>query len=193
MNGNNFAQPNQLRSQPARSLLLRLFNDISSLVNQEYQLVRTELIEKRGAVTRTALSFGFAAALGLLALACLTAAIVSGLSVSLGFPLAALIVAVAYAVVAAILGLLVQRMIAKDAVFHTAGQLLPKGKPTTKTVEEQEADVIWTRKRIEETLTALERKSDIVQPLRDAAVGMGALGVAVTNIVREEAARTTKT
>jgi hypothetical protein len=190
MNGNNFAQPNQLRSQPARSLLLRLFNDLTSLVNSEYQLVRTELTEKRGAVTRALVSFGFAAALGLLALTCLTAANLSELSISLGLPLAALILAVAYGIVAAILALVVQRMIAKDAVLHSAGRLLPKGRPTTKTVDEQEADIAWTRKRIEETLTALERKSDIVQPLRDAAVGMGALGVAVGNIVREEAAKT---
>jgi hypothetical protein len=63
---------------------------------------------------------------------------------------------------------------------------LPASPASAKTLEEQQADIAWTRRRIEETLTALEHKSDLLQPLRDTAVGVGALGVAVANIVREE-------
>jgi hypothetical protein len=187
MNGNDIPQPNELRSQPARSLLQRLFHDLSSLVHQEYQLVKTEVAEKRGPIFQAAGSLGLAAALGLLALGCVTVAIVAELSVSIGLPLAALIVGIAYALIAGILGLLFQRSLAADGLTltHASGQL-PKGRPTTKTIAEQEADIIWTRRRIEESLTALERKSDLVQPLRDTAVGMGALGVALANIVRED-------
>jgi hypothetical protein len=184
------AQPNQLRSQPARSLLLRLFNDLGGLANQELALVKTEIAQKRGPLVRAATSLGFFVAFGLLALVCVTGALVAWLSSYLIFPIAALIVGVAYAVVAAIMGSSLQRALHVDGglgLSHSGSQLLPKSRPTTKTLGEQEADIAWTRRRIEETLTALERKSDLAQPLRDTAVGMGALGVAVANIVREDA------
>jgi hypothetical protein len=182
------AQPNELRSQAARSLLLRLFNDLGAMVKQEYQLVKTEVVQKRGLVRQAAFSLGFASAIGLLAATCLTVAIVAELAIPLGLPLAALIVGVAYGIIAAILGFVFRRMLVSEglAFSHATGQL-PKPLPTTKTLDEQEADLAWTRRRIEETLTALERKSDLGTPLRDAAVGMGALSVAVANIVRAEA------
>jgi hypothetical protein len=187
MNGDHAPQPNELRSQAARSLLLRLFNDLSSLAHQEYQLVKTEFVEKRGPIVRAGSSLALGAALGVLGLGCLTLAGVAALAIPLGVPLAALFVGVAYILVAAILGLFVQRSLETDGLTltHASGQL-PKSRPTTKSIAEQEADLVWTRRRIEESLTALERKSDLVQPLRDTAIGMGALGVAVANIVRED-------
>jgi uncharacterized membrane protein YqjE len=189
MDGTNFnAQPNELRSQPARSILMRLFGDVTSLVNQEYQLVRTELGQKRGAMGRAAVSGALAVALGLLALVCVTVAVIAELAIALGLAYAALVVAVLYAVIAFVLAQQVQRGISSDrlSLTHAAGQI-PKTAPSTKTIPEQLADLDWTRRRIDETLTALERKNDLVQPLRDTAVGMGALGVAVANIVRADA------
>jgi uncharacterized membrane protein YqjE len=183
------AQPNQLRSQPARSILLRLFNDLGTLANQELSLVRTEIAQKRGPLVRAATSLGLAIAFGVVALICVSAALIAFLTAYLSLPLAALIVGAVYAIVAAIAASTVQRAIHADGglgLSHSGSQLLPKSRPTTKTLGEQEADIAWTRRRIEETLTALERKSDLAQPLRDTAVGMGALGVAVANIVRED-------
>jgi hypothetical protein len=190
MNGDSTPQPNELRSQGARSLLLRLFNDLSTLVSQEYQLVKTEVAQKRGPMVRAGSSLAISGALGVLGLACLTVAGVSELAIPLGLPLAALLAGIPYLLVAAILGLLFWRSFTSDqlTLTHASGQL-PKSRPSTKTIAEQEADLIWTRRRIEETLTALDRKSDLVQPLRDTAFGMGALGVAVANIVREDAGR----
>jgi len=187
MNGDQNPQPNELRSQAARSLLSRLFHDLSNLVGQEYQLVKTELAQKRGSIVRATWSLAFAAALGLVGLVFLTVAGVSALAITLGLPLAALLAGAAYVLLAAILGHLVRRSVETDglALTHASGQL-PKSRPTTKTIAEQEADLVWTRRRIEESLTALERKNDLVQPLRDTAIGMGALGVAVANIVRED-------
>jgi hypothetical protein len=188
MNGDHTPQPNELRAQAARSLLLRLFNDLSSLAHQEYQLLKTEFVEKRGPIVRAGSSLALGAAFGMLGLGCLTLAGVAALAIPLGVPLAALFVGVAFILVAAILALLFQRSLETDGLTltHASGQL-PKSRPTTKTIAEQEADLVWTRRRIEESLTALERKSDLVQPLRDTAIGMGALGVAVANIVREDA------
>jgi uncharacterized membrane protein YqjE len=182
------AQPNELRSQPARSILMRLFGDLTSLLNQEYQLVRTELGQKRGAMGRAALSGGLAIALGLLALVCVTVAAIAELATSLGVAYAALVVGALYAVVAFVLMQSLQRAFASDRISltHSTDQL-PKTAASTKTIAEQEADLDWTRRRIDETLTALERKNDLMQPLRDTAVGMGALGVAVANIVRADA------
>jgi uncharacterized membrane protein YqjE len=189
MDGTNFnAQPNELRSQPARSILMRLFGDMSSLVHQEFQLVRTELGQKRGAMGRAAVAGVLAVQLGLLALVCVTVAVVAELSVALGLAYAALVVAVLYAAIAFVLARQVRRGLASEQLLlTTSGGQLPKSAPSTKTIPEQLADLDWTRRRIDETLTALERKNDLVQPLRDTAVGVGALGVAVANIVRADA------
>jgi Putative Actinobacterial Holin-X, holin superfamily III len=189
MNNSNYEQPqpNQLRSQAAKSLLLRLFTDLGGLANQEFQLVKTEITQKRGPLVRAVNSLVFAIAFGLVALVCVSLALIGWLSVYVGLPLAALILGLVYAVIAAVTGNMFQKSLTTDGglgLSHTGGQLLPKSKATTKTIGEQEADIAWTRRRIEETLTALEHKSDLAQPLRDSALGMGALGVAVANIVR---------
>jgi uncharacterized membrane protein YqjE len=189
MDGMNFnGQPNELGSQPARSILVRLFGDVSRLLNQEYQLVRTEIGEKRGAMGRAIVSGAFVVALGLLALLCVTVAVIAELAIALGVAYAALVVAALYAVIAFVLGQQLQRGLTSDrlSLTHTGGQI-PKSALSKKTIPEQLADLDWTRRRIDETLTALERKNDLVQPLRDTAVGVGALGVAVANIVRADA------
>jgi|ERR1700722_12845208 len=184
------AQPNELRAQPARSLLLRLFRDVSTLVAQEYQLARSELAEQHGVVTRLAWAAWFALSLGTLALAALTVAGIAQLSLAVGLPLAALIFGILFVVIAAVVAAYVQRAVARgtDLILPRTTAQFPKQMPSPKTIDEQESSLAWTRHLVEEDLAALERKSDLVQPLRDTAVGMGALGVAVANIVRESAA-----
>jgi uncharacterized membrane protein YqjE len=190
MDGNGHAQPNELRSQAARSLLIRLFRDIVDLAQEEYDLVRTELAQKRGGFVRATWSFVFALALGALALVCLTAAAVAELAIAIGLPLAALAVGLVLAVVAAVLAVVLRRAVAPggDLVLtHTSAQLAHTDRPVTKTLDEQTATIAWTRRHLEETLAALERKSDLVKPIRDTAVNMGALSLALANIVREDA------
>jgi putative superfamily III holin-X len=184
------AQPNELRTQPARSLLLRLFRDVTTLAVQEYQLARTELGAHQRVVTRLAWAAWFAVALGTLALGALTVAGVAALALTVGLPLAALIFGVVYAAIAVGVTAYVQREIARgtDLILPRTTAQFPKQKPSPKSLDEQESSLAWTRHLVEEDLAALERKSDLVQPLRDTAVGVGALGVAVANIVRENAA-----
>jgi len=183
-----YAQPNELRSQPARSLLLRLFDDLTGLMNLEYQLVKTEITQQHGVVARAAQAFGWSLAFALVAVACLAGAAIAELAAPLGLPLAAVAVGLVTAIVAFVLRLMVMRTGREVAssLGHASGRFLPASPASAKTLEEQQADIAWTRRRIEETLTALEHKSDLLQPLRDTAVGVGALGVAVANIVREE-------
>ena len=170
-----FAQMNELRSQPARSLLQRLFRDVRTLVGQEYHLVRTELLQKRTVLMRAAWSSGLSVTFGVLALVCLTAAGVSALSLSLGLPLAAAIFGVVYALVAIVFAMTLRRSVAAggDFAFASAARLFPKDHGTTKTAAEQEADIEWTRRRIDETVSGLERKSDLAQPLRDVGDAVG--------------------
>jgi hypothetical protein len=180
------AQPNELRSQPARSVLLRLFTDVRTLASQEYDLVRTEFSSQTAPLSRVVVSWVALVAAGLLALICLTMAAVAGLAIEIGLPLSALAIGVVYTLATLLLVQRFQSTIkhATGAFAHTAKQL-PKPRTTTKTLDEQAADIEWTRHRIEDSLTALERKADLGQPLRDTAFGVGALGVAVANIMRE--------
>ena len=193
INSNHFAQLNELRAQPARSLLQRLFADLIALVGEEYRLVRTELTQKRGSIVRALWSSAFSAVFGIVALVCLTVAGVAALSVSIGLPLAALAFGVAYAIVAVALAVAFRRMFAADGDLgmpHAKARLFPARHESPKTLQEQEADIEWTRRRVSETLSGLRRKSDLAQPLRDVAFGVGGLAVAVTNIAREPSTNT---
>jgi hypothetical protein len=52
------------------------------------------------------------------------------------------------------------------------------------TLEDRQARVEWERKQIEQTIAALERRKDIIGPMRDTALGLGSLGVALNAMAR---------
>jgi len=147
------AQPNELRSQPARSVLLRLFTDVRTLASQEYELVKTEFSSQTAPLSRILVSGVALVAVGLLALICLTMAAIYGLAIEIGLPLSALVIGVVYTLAALVLVQRFQSTMkhATGGFSHTVKQL-PRTRRTTKTLEEQSADIDWTRRRIEESL-----------------------------------------
>jgi hypothetical protein len=52
------------------------------------------------------------------------------------------------------------------------------------TLKGRRSRVEWSREQIGQTLAALERKTDLVGPIRDTALGLGSLGVTLSSIVR---------
>jgi uncharacterized membrane protein YqjE len=94
-----------LRERPFGELLKQLSEETTRLVHQEIELAKAELTQKGRQAGLGAGLFGAAAAIGLLALAALTTCLILALDAAMPAWLAALIVAVAYGVVAAVLAL----------------------------------------------------------------------------------------
>jgi uncharacterized membrane protein YqjE len=94
-----------LRERPLGELLKQLSEETTRLVHQELELAKAELTQKGKQAGMGAGLFGAAAAIGLLALAALTACFILALDAVLPAWLAALLVAVVYAAVAVVLAM----------------------------------------------------------------------------------------
>jgi Flp pilus assembly protein TadB len=94
-----------LRERPLGELLKQLSEETTRLVHQELELAKAELTQKGRQAGMGAGLFGAAGAIGLLALAALTACFILALDAVLPAWLAALLVAVVYAAVAAVLAM----------------------------------------------------------------------------------------
>ena len=97
---------NDMRDRPVGELLKELSNQTSSLVRQELELAKAEMAEKGKKAGLGAGMFGGAGLFGFLALVALTACLIAALATGMEVWLAALIVTVAYAAIAGVLGLL---------------------------------------------------------------------------------------
>lgn len=99
------AQPNahDLQEKPTAELVGDLGRELTTLIHQEMELARAELAEKGKRAGLGAGMFGAAALLALFGVGCLTACVVAALAQVMSLWLAALIVAIAYLVVAGIL------------------------------------------------------------------------------------------
>jgi uncharacterized membrane protein YqjE len=89
------------RDQSIGELVKDLSTETSTLVRQELDLAKAEMIERGRQAGKGATMFGAAAAVGLLAAGALTACIIAALDLAMATWLAALIVAVVYGAVAA--------------------------------------------------------------------------------------------
>jgi hypothetical protein len=87
---------------PLPELLRQLSTDVATLVRQEMQLARAELVQKGKIVAASGVGFGVAALLGLGAFGALTATIIALFALWLPLWAAALIVTLLYAAGAAI-------------------------------------------------------------------------------------------
>ncbi len=175
----------ELRARNAKSLLQRLYRDVSTLVAEEVDLAKSEA-KHRGAIAMTAArTFAFSVACALLALICLSAGVIAALAAVMPVWLAAVILAAVYVAAALIL-----RAAAGRAIVQATEPALSKLDVLLSPVEgsgtfaERQARIEWTRGQIDQTMRALEHKTDLVAPLRDTALGLGSLGVAVSAIVR---------
>ena len=99
------SRENELRDRPTGELLRDLSDHTSTLVKQEMELAKAELQEKGKQAGLGAGMFGGAGLFGLGAFAALTACMIAALDQVMEIWLAALVVAVAYAVIAAVLAM----------------------------------------------------------------------------------------
>jgi uncharacterized membrane protein YqjE len=99
------SRESDLRDRPTGELLRDLSDHTTTLVKQEMELAKAELQEKGKQAGLGAGMFGGAGLFGLGAFAALTACLIAALDQVMGIWLAALVVAVAYAVIAAVLAM----------------------------------------------------------------------------------------
>ena len=99
------SKENELRDRPTGELLRDLSDHTTTLVKQEMELAKAELQEKGKQAGLGAGMFGGAGLFGLGAFAALTACLIAALDQAMEIWLAALVVAVAYAVIAAVLAM----------------------------------------------------------------------------------------
>ena len=97
------SRENELRDRPTGELLRDLSDHTTTLVKQEMELAKAELQEKGKQAGLGAGMFGGAGLFGVGAFAALTACLIAALDQVMEIWLAALVVAVAYAVIAAVL------------------------------------------------------------------------------------------
>lgn len=123
------------RERPFGELLRELADEIGTLVRQEIQLARVEIVEQlRRAVPATVL-FAVTALFGLAAFAAFTTFLIALLALAMPVWLAALLVTIAYGIIA-----LVALQRARDE-WQARGPLLPE---TTATIKE---DIAWAKTR----------------------------------------------
>lgn len=128
--------------RPLSELLKELTADISMLVRQEIALAKVEMSEKAKIYARASAMMAVAAVLALLAIGVLTACIVLAIDVALPAWLAALIVAVAYLIIAGIIALVGM------ARMRRAGKPVPQ-----QTIETIKEDVSWAKHRARSATT----------------------------------------
>jgi hypothetical protein len=177
--------PYELRARSAKTLLQRLYRDASSLVVEELQLAQAELAERSAVAVAAVRSSMLAVACALLCLACVAAALIAALAAAVGFLPAALIVGLLFALATFAFGVLARRNLSRVTApaLSRLSALLPAD--TNASLAERRARVEWTRRQVAQTYTALEQKTDMVAPLRDTALGIGALGVTLSAIARD--------
>ncbi|HEY4432920.1 MAG TPA: phage holin family protein [Candidatus Cybelea sp.] len=177
--------PYELRAQSAKVLLGRLYRDVSDLVAEEVELAKLEIHERGGRALHAMRSLSMSLACAIVAMASLAACAVAALTFVVPLWLAALIVGVVFSVAALVLSAASRKGFAAAAepLRSMAGEVIgaPRGAATE---EELRLRIETTRRHLDQTLRALEHKSDLVGPLRDTALGLGSLGIAVSSIVR---------
>ena len=179
------ARPYELRAQPAKALLQRLYRDVSDLATQEVELAKIEVHERAAVVSSAMRSLAFSAVYGVVGLAALAACVILLLGYVLALWFSALIVGIALLVVAVVTANASKRALltVTEPLRSKLGALVgpPSGATTT---AELESRIEYTRRHLDETLAALEHKTDLAGPVRETALGLGSLGVAVTAIAR---------
>lgn len=127
--------PDDLHDLPLPELLRRLADQSATLVRKEIELARSEMGQKLNVYRASAGMFGAAALLALGAFGALTATIIAALAIVFETWAAALIVAVAYAIVA--------------FVLFRRGQAAVRGTTPipTQTIESTKEDIEWAKTR----------------------------------------------
>jgi hypothetical protein len=134
--------PYELRAHNTKSLLQRLYHDLSTLVAEEVDLAKSEAHQRSS-----------------------IALIVAALSLR------------------AMAGRTLAR--ATEPALSKLNVLLSPVKDSG-TLAERRARIEWSQRQVDQTITALSHKTDILSLLRETAFGLGSLGVAVSALVRND-------
>jgi uncharacterized membrane protein YqjE len=181
------ARPYELQAQSTKALLQRLYRDITNLVLEEVELAKVEIHERLGLAVTAMRGLVISAACAFVAMASLSACAIAALAYVAPVWLAALVVGLV-ALVAALGVAAWSRQsfaAASEPLRSTIGTFVgpPAGNATP---DELRSRLEGTRKHLDGTLSALERKTDLVAPMRDTALGLGSLGVAMSSIIRSD-------
>ena len=165
----------ELRAQSAKALLKRMYGLLADLAREETDLVKAEVAGRCGFAVAGGRAVAASLAFGTVALACLAIAAIAALATLAGVWPAALFVGVALLIVAAL-----ARTIAGHNFIRLSAPLHSERTDDLRERTER------TRSQIDDTLDALETKTDLVKPIKDTVIGLGSVGVAVTAIVRDQ-------
>jgi hypothetical protein len=179
--------PYELRARNTKSLLQRLYREVATLVAEEVDLAKSEA-HQRGAIALVAArTFAFSIACALVALICVSAAAIAALALVTSVWAAALIVAAILAVAALSLRATAGRALVR-ATEPAVSKLNVLLSPVEDggTLAERRSRIEWSQRQVDQTITALSHKTDILSPLRETAFGLGSLGVAVSALVRND-------
>jgi hypothetical protein len=176
--------PYELRARTAKVLLRRLYREMSTLAADEAALAKIELAQRGTSVAGATRSFALALACGVVGLTCIAAAVVAALGTVVGLFSAAVVVGVLLVIAA-----FTYAGSGRTALTKAGSPFISKLGLLTEPVDgvppaERRERVEWTRRQVAETIAALEQKSDVLAPVRDTILGLGALGVALGSIVR---------
>lgn len=185
-------RPYELRAQTAKALLKRLYRELAALISEEVELAKVEFRERADVAAEGIRGLAFATACAIVAVASFAACAVAALAYAVPLWLAAFIVgAILFAVAAAVAAGSRRRLsAAAEPMRSTVGTFLNRAHGDA-TPDERRARIEATREAMGRTVDALEQKTDLIAPMRDTALGLGSLGVAVSSIVRSERASRT--
>jgi len=181
------ARPYELRAQSSRALLQRLYRELSALIGEEAELAKVEIRDRTTLAFEAMLGFAISAALALVATVSLAACAIVALAYVMPLWLAALIVGAAGLALAFVIAALARRPLARatEPMSSTLAVMLRPARVSV-TPADRRVRIESERRRVEGTIAALEQKKDLVSPIRDTALGLGSLGVALASIVRSE-------
>jgi len=169
-------QPSDRRACTAKTLIQRLQSDVYSLAGQELEVAKLEAAERVDAAASGLRNASIAYAFGLLGIAALTVCGIVVLASVIGLAASALVLAVVYVIAASVF------------VVKSGKGIARLTRPIDWSGRDTDARdrLDWTRSRIAANLSELERKTDVVAPLRETALGMGSRAVALNAIVKEK-------
>ncbi|HEX3459240.1 MAG TPA: phage holin family protein [Candidatus Baltobacteraceae bacterium] len=180
-------RPYELRAQSSRTLLQRLYREMSALIAEEAELAKVEIRDRAALAFEGIFGLAISVALALVATASLAACAIAGLAYVMPLWAAALIVGAVGFALALVIAASARRPLARAAepMSSTLATMLRPASVSV-TPADRRVRIESERRRVEETIAALEQKKDLVSPLRDTALGLGSLGIALGSIVRSE-------
>jgi len=164
----------ELQAQSVQNLSQVVTTDLFAVIRDEVQLVRLEARERVSNLLRAWLNVALTGLCTLLALGCLSVAIIAALSTVMPLWAVALIVGALFAIGAVSLGMGARAMVARAFGSPRSLDRLFGNVAETTTREEAERRLESSQQKLDRTVAAITAKTDSPSPMRDAALwGVG--------------------